>query len=245
MPVKSYAVRLLIDEFDFSTDSNSLGMSFAAEELPASSFQVPAKQSIPTAGQNSLNHGGYYTGGTAGNMAEELRTRLASGIAAWVIVLFGTVTIPSVAYVRKGAWMGQLTMEAPIRELLTVQGSWLSIPTWRGLAIVDHDLEENHAGAFVDFKASGPDGGKIVIQTSVLSGGNVTVTVKSSTKSASWRSTSTKRSPATSPPTSPSNPAQPPLAFRSSSSLTASLVRYRRASCHIRHCKMSGLRTTL
>jgi hypothetical protein len=183
MPVKSYAVRLLIDEFDFSTDSNSLGMSFAAEELPASSFQVPAKQSIPTAGQNSLNHGGYYTGGTAGNMAEELRTRLASGIAAWVIVLFGTVTIPSVAYVRKGAWMGQLTMEAPIRELLTVQGSWLSIPTWRGLAIVDHDLEENHAGAFVDFKASGPDGGKIVIQTSVLSGGNVTVTVKSSAAS--------------------------------------------------------------
>ncbi len=180
MTVLAKNVRLLIDEFDFSGDSNSLTLALSADVIEAPAFQAASVERMPGLPKSKLQHNGYYTGPAAGNLERELDARLGTANLVHVGVLFDTRAVGNPAYVLPGAWEDQLDIEAPIAELLTLAGSWAELPAKRGYTLLDGEVVATGAGTVVTLPAAGSAGGKAYLFVRGISGAavNATITVQ-------------------------------------------------------------------
>jgi hypothetical protein len=160
MPVPARYTRLLIDEFDFSSDHSGLTFTVANAPIDVPAFQTEGLQRLPGPVSATLQHNGYYTGPDVGDLEAELHDRLGSETAVYVATLFDTRAVGNPAYVLPSTWGQQLTLDAPIDKLLTVAGNWAEGPVQRGYVLVDGELTATGAGTAVTLPGAGAAGGK-------------------------------------------------------------------------------------
>ncbi len=158
MGVKGKSGRLLLDEFDFSTDTMSASIEFSVEPVEANGWQSVGAQFQPGTPSAQLSLSGYYTGGDAAELYGELRERSGSEVAAWAAWIVDTRTIGQSADVMRSMWGSSLSIEAPIKELLTINGTLEGDP-YSGVVLLDGTVDALGNGTVVDLLAAGSAGG--------------------------------------------------------------------------------------
>lgn len=173
-PIQGSQSKIFIDEFELTQQSS--GAEFNAE---FDTIQYPimgsvAMQQQVAAPTYSIPHHGYYTGrgasGGLGYFEETLQSRLGTTTPVTVTLVLGPI-----AYTLMGTWGSQLTFDAPVDGLITMEGNWSS-PTGvrRGyvipaVSLADMAVSPNidigavgianavviHAGGFADLTAGG------------------------------------------------------------------------------------------
>lgn len=158
MGVKAYRGRLLVDEFDFSLDTFAAALSLTAEALESSNWQSSAMQYQPDAVSGNLTFTGYYTGNDAGDIYQEIYSRLGTETAAWVAWLLNTAAVGNPAYVLSTAWGSNVTVNTPVNELLKFDGQFEGIVSG-GLTLLDGAVSATGNGTVVTLPAAGSTGG--------------------------------------------------------------------------------------
>jgi len=133
--VPGSAARIWIDEFELSQQSS--GAEFQAE-LTTESYNImgqSAVQQYAATPSFSIPHHGYYTGHGAtpnlGYFEEALYARLGTTLPVTVTLILGPIT-----YTMFGSWGTQLTIDAPVEGLITMDGNWASPDSIRRGAFV-------------------------------------------------------------------------------------------------------------
>lgn len=158
MGVKAYRGRLLVDEFDFSLDTFAAALSLTAEALESSNWQSSAMQYQPDAVSGNLTFTGYYTGNDAGDIYQEIYSRLGTETAAWVAWLLNTAAVGNPAYVLATAWGSSVTVNTPVNELLKFDGQFEGIVSG-GLTLLDGAVTATGNGTVVTLPGAGSTGG--------------------------------------------------------------------------------------
>ncbi|MFZ1755035.1 MAG: hypothetical protein WBO46_14960 [Caldilineaceae bacterium] len=170
MAVAAKHTKLLIDEFNFSGDSNSLSLTTAVAALEDTGFQATGTTFVPGLPSGSLSHGGYYSGKGAGYVEQELKARLGTASTVYVAALFGTNGVAR-AYVLDTTWGSNLSMEMPIDGLITLSGEWPGVGKLRrGLVVFDGTISATGGQTSVDFGAAGSVGGEAYLFVQAITG---------------------------------------------------------------------------
>lgn len=170
MAVAAKYTKLLIDEFDFSGDSNSLEVSTAVAALPTTGFQATGETFTPGLTSGNLTHGGYYSGKGAGYIEQELKARLGTSDTVYLAALFGTNGTAR-AYVLDTSWGSQLGLEMPVDGLITLSGEWPVVGgARRGLVVFDGTISATGGQTSVDFGAAGAAGGEAYLFVQAITG---------------------------------------------------------------------------
>lgn len=179
-------VKILIDEFDLSGQNNSLQAVLNVPEMDVTAMQDTGVMSEPGVPANTLSHKGYFTGIGAGLMEQELKARLGSGSAVHLGVLLDTANAPAVSYMSRRAWGQQLTVDAPVKELITLAGKWpAALNMERGFCVFDGTLTATGAQEAIDLGAAGAAGGIAYVFVQAVTGsGSATLKVRSSSTQA-------------------------------------------------------------
>lgn len=160
MPIKAAYSRIYVDEFNFSGESNILKLEIDAQAIEYNVFQTAAAQSIPGDPIAKLTHGGYLNDVSTRLIEKELYDRL--GVSSIVAMVLGTNQTIPVGYVFPSTYNGQLTIDAPVQQLITVQGLWpvASGQLYRGYELLGTTLvSATGAQTGIDFGAAGAAGG--------------------------------------------------------------------------------------
>lgn len=165
MPIRGCQTKILIDEWDLSGQSNSVGITADVAVLDYVTFQNCYQQRVPGLPMSAIQHNGYFSGPGAGEMEEELHARLGSGNDVIVGVILGTSLAAPVGYCLRTAFGQQLRLNAPVAELLTVEGNWTGNTAeglQRGLQVAFATAEDSTGavGSGADFGAAGSAGGR-------------------------------------------------------------------------------------
>lgn len=190
MPVAAKYTKILIDQFDFSGDSNVATVDTSAKALDVTAFQADAVRQIPGLPTGMLAHGGYYTGPDAGDIEAEMQSRQGDAGSAYVGVLFGTNEAACPAYIAPTTWGQMLKLNMPMDGVLTLNGEWPA-PSGlrRGLRLSDAVITATGAGATVDLVAGGSAGGTLFLFVQATNGQNTIVAVEHSANgSTGWAS---------------------------------------------------------
>lgn len=185
--VSARYTRILVDEFDFSGDSNSVILAGNVGVLDTTAFQTVSMTSIPGNLQDaSIQHGGYYAGAGAGELEYELNQRLGSNTTAYVAALFGTNTAACPSYVTVASWARQMDINMPLDGIITLSGVWPASGGFRrGLRLRASATAISATGADTayDFGAAGSNGGHafLFVQSITGSATNATIDVESAT----------------------------------------------------------------
>lgn len=183
MAVRATYSKLLIDEFDFSSDSNSLGVSITVSALDSINLASTGAEFLPGLTTGSITHGGYFSGYAAGTIESVIRSRLGTATAVTAAAVVGTTQIDCPVYVAESSWGDQLTLDMQNDALLTLSGSWpASGGLQRAIRVVDATLSATGAGTAYDFGATGSAGGKawLFVKTITGTATSATITVESS-----------------------------------------------------------------
>lgn len=191
MPVPAKYTKILIDEFDFSGESNQANMSTQAPALESTGFQVDAAEHVAGLPSGTLTHNGYFTGKGAGEIEQELQARLGTAGGVYVAFLFGTNVAACPAYVGHDTWGEQLKIDMPIASLITLAGQWPGQRMRRGLRITEATLSATGAQSSVDLGAAGSDGGKLYVFLQSVDGANASLDLEHSTDDATWATKAT------------------------------------------------------
>lgn len=164
--------KILIDEFNFSCDTNSLTVSGSVPALDstalcdvATTFEI----GIPT---GMIEHAGYLPTAGAGTIHDEIYDRIAAGTAT---VYVGALLLTDIAacpgYVCQTTWANQLTIGSQNESLMTLAGSWNASGGFvRGLRLADGALSAVQAETAYDTGAAGTAGGQAFLFVSAIGG---------------------------------------------------------------------------
>jgi hypothetical protein len=169
MPSPGHKTRFLLDEFDFSTDTFTLGMSIDIPQEDATTFQATAAASVAMTPAGSLDMSGYYSGGQAGKLEAEIKARL--GVGAVVAGLFGTDIVACPCYILPGT-QGEMMKISAGTKLLQMSGKWSSGVggILRGLRAYQGTLTAVGAQAGIDFGSAGSSGGTAYLFVQAIGG---------------------------------------------------------------------------
>lgn len=163
MATKSTYTRLLVNEFDFSTVSNQLDVSFTLDKQDVTTFQASGKQFLVMGSEGTITQSGYLTGSAAGYFEAEIATAIANAESLTVAALFGTDTAACPAYVAPNCNADGLTIQAPADGVITVGGQWGSgTGIVRGLRVWSGTFSATGAQTtpdYIDLGAAGSAGG--------------------------------------------------------------------------------------
>ena len=159
MGVKAHNGRLLVDEFDFSLDTFSAGLANTAEALESSNWQSAAMQYQPDAASGQLTMSGYYTGNDAGDIYQEIYSRLGTEAAAYVAWLLNTAALGNPAYVVDTAWGSNVAVDTPVNDLLKFNGQFEGV-VYGGVTLLDGVVSATGNGTVVTLPATGSAGGR-------------------------------------------------------------------------------------
>jgi len=189
MPItKGCNVRVVVDGIDLSSQSS--GAQLAAAMGVAEYFIMTdcAAQKEPTRPAVTLAHNGYFTGEGATAFEEALKARLAS--ATDVRVAF--IILPSIFYLLRQTWADQMSLDAPVEEMLTVEGNWAEAgQVARGRVILGGSVATGTVSAVLDLGAAriGTPGTLFFAASGYTDGRDVTILVEGSANGTSGWST--------------------------------------------------------
>jgi len=166
--------RILVDEFDFSTDSNSLSVAIANNVIDVTCFQATAVEQLTGYSGGIISHNGYYIPGAAeGELEKEMYDRRET--SGTVAALFGTNTAACPAYVIPSAQAETWEVGAPIDGALTLTGSWTGgSGIRRGLRVWTGTFSATGAQAtpgYIDLGAQATAGGYAYLFVQTITGG--------------------------------------------------------------------------
>lgn len=159
MGVKAHNGLLLVDEFDLSLDTFAATLETSAEALESSNWQSSAMQYQPDAVDASLSITGYYTGNDAGDIYQEVYSRLGTETPAYVAWLVDSRLDGNPVYVMDTAWTANVTIDTPVNDLLKFQGTFEGIP-YGGVLLAYDTYSTTPNGAVVNLGAAGSNGGR-------------------------------------------------------------------------------------
>lgn len=169
MPVKAYETRVLVDEFDFSGDTKGVTASFAVKAIAANTLQSAAAKSIPGQGEGTFELSGYWSGGAAGLMDDEISDRLGSDTDSVVTVCFDTTAVGNPAYTQMTTWGQQMKIDNPMDDLIALDSTWTDV-TYRGYTVAHGTISATGGQTVIDMGAAGTNGGWSALHVRAVSG---------------------------------------------------------------------------
>ena len=175
MAVHARHTRILVDEFDFSTDSNSLSVAVTSNPIDVTCFQATALDWLQGFAGGNIAHGGYYiVGAGEGEMEKEIYDRRETP-ANVVTAMFGTNTEACPSYVIPSTYADQWETDAPIDGALTLIANWNGgSGIRRGLRVWTGTFSSTGAQtspAYIDLGAVGTAGGFAYLHVTAITGG--------------------------------------------------------------------------
>lgn len=190
--VPGSVARIYVDEFELTQQSSGAELVAELQTIQYNIMGQSAAQSEVTSPSISIPHHGYYTGkgatGDLGYFEDTIQSRLGTDEPVVVTLLLGPV-----AYTLFGTWGSQMTIDAPVDGLITVDGNWSSPDqTIRGAAVPNNSYTSGQNGTPVDIGAADVANGAVFhasgfadltagaeevvvkVQTSASSGGTYT-----------------------------------------------------------------------
>jgi len=171
MTVPSWATSISIGRRNMTGLSNSLQFTIDAQAIKYNIFGDSGEQSLPGDPAIQLTHSGYFTSGAAGSMAREMYD--AMGVDTVIMFVLGTNQAVPVAVVMPVTYDGQLTIDSPVSNLITVKGLWplKSGTVYRGYALWTGLISATGAKDIVDFGAAGASGAHAWLFVHTINGG--------------------------------------------------------------------------
>lgn len=169
MPVRAFETRFLVDGFDFSGDTKGLTLSFQTSQLDASTLQSAAAKKIPGPTDGTIECQGYWDGGAAGRLDDEINARLGSETPCVVSVFFDTRAVGNPAYTQRTTWGQQMKIDSPVDNLITLDSTWQHV-TDRGYCVADALVDANGGMTVIDFGAAGTLGGWAALHVTAIAG---------------------------------------------------------------------------
>jgi hypothetical protein len=190
-PVQGSKALIFVDEFNLSSQSSGAQIDITVDTIDFSVMASPAKNYLPIKSSPAITHNGYFTG------VDEV---LMNGIEQIMFDRLGTsapvmvsLVLDEIVYTMYGTYGQQLTIDAPVDGLITVEGNWApGEALGRGLKValdritaatpstpVDLGAASKfasvviHVNGFADLSA-GADTVTITIETSPTQGGSYT-----------------------------------------------------------------------
>ena len=171
MATKGTAQFVLVDEFDFSGDTSSIGTTIGIAELDGTDLDSTAMEYVSGLPTWRIVQNGYFAGGDADGIADELHDRLGTTGAVVSHVIDGATPL-SPSYTILDAFNAALPIEAPATELITMSGEWAASESGtRGLVL---SWKVTFTGASnkpsQDFGSAGSDGGTFILHVHSIDG---------------------------------------------------------------------------
>lgn len=186
MAIKGSDARVLIDEYDFSTDTSSYAVNIALGEAECTTLQADAQQYEPLFPTMVIEQNGYVTGvDDADELEKQLYSRLGSS-TSYPAVLLNTGTAACPAYVLDGTYGANMAIAAPAAGLLTINGAWGSgRGGYRGIRIASATISSTGDQTSVDLGSAGSNGGAAFLFVQAIDGtaSNASFKVQSATTS--------------------------------------------------------------
>lgn len=183
-PIHGRYTKIWVDEFDLSSQNNSLDMSIAIDALDGTAFQDTAAVMYAGMPTGKISQKGYFTGKTAGMNEDVLYDRFGTATST-VAALFGTATTGCPAYVSRTTGTEKMMISTTPNALMTISGDWVNGGSIvRGMRIWEGTFSATGAQTspgYIDVGAVGSAGGfaYLFVQTITGSATNATITVES------------------------------------------------------------------
>lgn len=177
---------LLVDEFDFSSDTATFTVTCAMSEGESTTLGATAVTSEPILPSMKIEHNGYISGvGDPGTLENELYSRL--GVAgSYVAALLGVDVTACPAYVLDGTFDANIKIQAQTKNLMTLDGAWgMGRGGDRGIRIFIGTISATGAQTPADLGSAGSNGGTayLFVQAKTGSPSGATIKVQSATSS--------------------------------------------------------------
>lgn len=176
--------KIWVDEFDLSTQNNSLEVSVTIPELDATAFQATGQVTYAGIPAGMISQAGYFTGKTSGLNEDVLYDRFNAATAI-VAALFGTATAGCPVYVSRASGAETMSIATTPTEIMTIDGQWSKgSGLIRGVRLWEGTFSATGAQTspgYIDLGAAGTDGGVayLFVQTITGSATNATITLQS------------------------------------------------------------------
>lgn len=175
-PVRARNARVIVDGYEVTGQTSGIVIDGQVGILEWQVLQDNAVNKEPNFTTLMMTHNGYFFGASAGDLHKELDDRIESGDDTVVSALLGTNLPAPVAYVIPTSFAQQLRVEAPIANLVTINGNWPvgTERAYRGLVAYYGTISATGAKTAIDLGAAGTTGGKawlhLIGTTGTLSG---------------------------------------------------------------------------
>lgn len=181
-PIKAKYSRILVNQFDLSTQNTSIEASVSTEQKDVSTFQSTAKAYLSMTPEGSIAITGFFDDAAAGYTEQELVESVANVETLYVAAMFGTETAACPTYVAPATNTDNLAITAPVDGVIEVNGSFPSgTGLRRGLRCYSGTISATGAQTYIDLGSAGSSGGLAWLWVRTITGTatNATITVQS------------------------------------------------------------------
>jgi hypothetical protein len=160
MAIKGNAQAILVDEFIFNSETSSVNTSISVAELDHTNIASTATEYKTGLTEWRITQNGYFAGGDADGIADELHDRLGT-TGAQVAHIIDRTSNGNFAYVIPDAFNANLPIEATAANLVTMNGEWAASDAGhRGRCVAyNASISGTGAGTSIDFGSAGSSGG--------------------------------------------------------------------------------------
>lgn len=176
--MKGTELRIWVDEFDFSSATSQVDVTFDVSEAERTSLASDAQEYLPILPRCTLTQNGYFEGVLPDGFERELEDRFGAGLAI-VTVITQQSDADCVAYVLPEATDYSMVFGAPAANLVTLNGQWgTAAAAVRGRRVYEGTFDDVENGASVDFGAGSTTGGKAFLHVQTITGTAVDAEIK-------------------------------------------------------------------
>ena len=141
--------------WDFSTQSNKLGVKLSGNRLDDTTFQATGKTSVAGDPEGSITQNGYFTGPEAGTFDGEMVDAIKNAESLYVAALYGDNVAACPSYVAEKTTAENVAIEGDMGSLITVSGDWGSgTGIVRGLRLGSGTVSATGALTYIDLGAA-------------------------------------------------------------------------------------------
>lgn len=159
-PKRGTLARLLVNQFDFSSQSNKVEVGLSTGRVESTVLQSTAAETTATNASGSIIQNGYFLDKAAGQIEQELQSEIENGTLLLVAALFGTDVAACPAYVARDAQAESMKLSAPVEGVLQMSGAWhQGVGIVRGLRAYAGTISAIGAQTHIDLGAAGAAGG--------------------------------------------------------------------------------------
>ncbi|GIK73806.1 MAG: hypothetical protein BroJett021_27940 [Chloroflexota bacterium] len=186
--MKGTEMRVWVDQFDFSSATSQVDVTFEVGEAERTSLASGAQEFVPLLPKCTVAQNGYFEGVLTNGFEAEMRTRFGAGQAVLTVVTQES-DANCVCYVLPEATDYNMVFGAPVAGLVTLNGQWgTAAGAVRGLRVFDGTFDALEEGAVVDFGVGSTTGGQAFLHVAAITGTavNALIRVQSSANQVDW-----------------------------------------------------------